>query len=91
MINELLKDNETSVKIISQKRYEELTKDKKAQVKGKSSYEEYWLLEYLPKNKEFYVLEDYYQSYPSGGDEWEFGIATTYKGMYFVITAWGGN
>ena len=91
MINKLLNDNEVSVTIISKKRYEELMTDKKAQITGKSAYEQYWLLEYLPRNKEFYVLEDFYQSYPDSGDEWEFTIITTYKGMYFIISSWGGN
>ena len=60
------------------------------QIKGKSGYEEYWLIEELPRNKEFYVLEDFYRSYPDGSDEWTFSIATTYKGMYFIIYCAGG-
>ena len=91
MINRLLNDNEISVTILSKKRYEEITKGIKPQIKGKSDYEEYWLLEELPRNKEFYVIEDFYRSYDNGGDEWRFSIATTYKGMYFIISAYGGN
>lgn len=91
MINELLKETDISIVIISNERYEELTKDIKAQVKGKSGYKDKWLIEYLPRNKEFYVLDDFYRSYPDGSDEWGFTIATTYKGMYFIISCFGGN
>lgn len=91
MINRLLNDIDTTVTIISKKEYEKLIEDKKVQFKGKSGYEKYWLLEDLPRNKEFYVLDDFYQSYPDGGDEWAFSIATTYKGMYFIISSSGGN
>lgn len=91
MINKLLNDIDTTVSIISKKEYEKIIVDRKVQVVGKSGYENYWLLEYLPRYKKFYVLEDFYQSYPDGGDEWAFSIATTYKGMYFIISSSGGN
>lgn len=91
MINRMLNDIDTTVSIISKSDYEKIIKDKKVQLKGKSGYEEYWLIDELPRNKEFYVLEDFYQGYPSGGDEWCFSIATTYKGMYFIISCAGGN
>lgn len=91
MINRMLNDIDTTVSIISKSDYEKIIADKKVQIKGKSSYEDKWLLEDLPRYKEFYVLEDFYQSYPDGSDEWAFSIATTYKGMYFIISCAGGN
>lgn len=91
MINRILEECETSVQVISKTKYEKTIKDKYINIKGKSAYEDYILVEDLPRNKEFYVLEDYYESYPDGGDSWNFVIATTYKGMYFIISAWGGN
>lgn len=91
MINKMLADCETTVSIIRKFEYERIIADKKVQIKGKSGYEGYWLLDYLPRGKEFYVLEDFYQSYPDGGDEWAFSIALTYKGMYFIISSSGGN
>ena len=91
MINKILEETQTSAQAISKLKYEKTIKDKDINIKGKSSYEDYILVEDLPRNKEFYVLENYYASYPDGGDSWNFAIATTYKGMYFIISAWGGN
>lgn len=91
MINSILEETQTSVQAISKLKYEKTIKDKEVNIKGKSAYEGYILVEDLPRNKEFYVLEDYYASYEDGGDSWNFEIATTYKGMYFIISAWGGN
>lgn len=91
MINRILEETQTSVEAISKLKYEKIIKDKEVNIKGKSAYEDYILVEDLPRNKEFYVLEDYYASYEDGGDSWDFDIATTYKGMYFIISAWGGN
>lgn len=91
MINRILEETQTSVEAMSKLKYEKIIKDKEVNIKGKSAYEDYILVEDLPRNKEFYVLEDYYASYEDGGDSWNFAIATTYKGMYFVISAWGGN
>ena len=91
MINSILEETQTSVEAISKLKYEKIITDKEVNIKGKSAYEDYILVEDLPRNKEFYVLEDYYASYEDGGDSWNFVIATTYKGMYFIISAWGGN
>lgn len=91
MMEELLRDSEVSVTIISEYRYEEIIKDKKVNIKGKSNYENYWLVELLPRKREFYVLEDFYRSYENGGDDWEFTIVTKYKGLHFIISSWGGN
>ena len=91
MINRMLNDIDTTVSIVSESDYKKIIADRKVQIKGKSGYEEYWLIEELPRNKEFYVLEDFYRSYPDGSDEWTFSIATTYKGMYFIISCAGGN
>lgn len=91
MINRMLNDIDTTVSIVSENDYKKIIADRKVQIKGKSSYEDKWLLEDLPRYKEFYVLEDFYQSYPDGSDEWAFSIAITYKGMYFIISCAGGN
>lgn len=91
MINRILEECESSVQVVSKLKYEKTIKDKEVNIKGKSTYEDYILVEDLPRNKEFYVLDSYYASYEDGGDSWNFAIATTYKGMYFIISAWGGN
>lgn len=91
MINNFLNDIDTTVSIVSKKDYAKIIEGKQKQIKGKSCYEDKWLLEDLPRYKEFYVLEEFYQSYPDGSDEWFFSIATTYKGMFFIISAGGGN
>ena len=91
MINKILNDIDFSVSVIPARVYERYTNKYKKQIKGKSEYDDYSLIEYLPRNKEFYVLEDNYQSYENGSDEYYFSIVTTYKGMYFILTDSGGN
>mgnify|MGYP003300580136 CR=1 FL=1 len=87
MINNIL-NNGYIVSLISEKTYKNLL-DK--QIKGHSKYDNYSIIEYLPKNKEFYVIDDNETSYEDGYCEYDFSIATTYKGMYFIITDSGSN
>ncbi len=89
MINSILNNNDCIVKIKSKREYDYMIQNKELQVKGKSKYENYWLLEYLPRNKEFYVIDDSSSSYEDGEPTFSFTIATTYKGMYFEISCWG--
>lgn len=91
MINRFLNDSEISVCIVSKSRYGEIINDIKPQLKGKSNYEDCIIVEDLPKNKEFYVISEYQSGNETGYEEWEFSIATTYKGMYFIISAEGSN
>lgn len=80
-----------SVCIVSKKNYDRLIKDRKIQIKGKSDYDDCIIVEDLPRNKEFYVLDEYKSEYENGYEEWGLQIATIYKGMYFIISADGSN
>lgn len=91
MINKFLNDSEMSVCIVSKKNYDRLIKDRKIQIKGKSDYDDCIIVEDLPRNKEFYVLDEYKSEYENGYEEWGLQIATIYKGMYFIISADGSN
>lgn len=91
MINKFLNDCEMSVCVISKKMYEELIMDIKQQVKGKSNYDDCIIVEDLPNNKTFYVLEEYQREYENGYQEWGLSIATKYKGMYFTISIDSSN
>ena len=91
MINKLLMDNDIYIDIITEKRYKEYAKKNRKQIKGKSRYEDYYIVSELPRKKEFYVIVDEYYSYPTGGDDYVFSIAIRFKGLYFVITDRGGN
>lgn len=89
MINNLL-SNDYSVSVISDEQYKKYATFEEKQIKGKSKYENYTLIEYLPKNKEFYVICDETRSYDATF-EWDFAIATKYKGICFVLTDSGSN
>lgn len=87
MINDLI-NNGFSVGVIPENTYNSLL-DK--QIKGSSKYDNYSIIEYLPKNKEFYVIDDNERSYENGYTEYEFGIAIKYKGICFSIYDCGSN
>ena len=91
MINNIINDIDYTVSIIPKRVYERYVDKYKKYIKGKSEYEDYSLIEYLPRNKEFYVLEDSLSGNETGYEEYCFSIATTYKGMYFIITDRGSN
>lgn len=91
MINKFLNDCEMSVYVISKKKYKKLIMDIKQEVKGKSKYDDYIIVEDLPKNKTFYVLEEYQREYENGYQEWGLSIATKYKGMCFTISIDSSN
>ena len=91
MIENLLSESDISISVIPEWKYKKITDGLKKQIKGKSSYEEDYIVSELPRNKEFYVINDFYRSYEDGSDEWCITIATTYKGMYLSICDCGGN
>lgn len=90
MIDSLLNDG-YYVSVLSDYDYKKQIDGLKKHIKGKSEYEDYSLIEYLPKNKEFYVLEDSSNGNETGYEEYCFSIATNYKGMHFIITDSGSN
>lgn len=87
MINNLINDG-YSVSVMSEKTYKCLI-DK--QIKGSSKYDSYSIIEYLPRKKEFYVIDDYEQSYEDGSSEYGFTIALKFKGLCFMVSDYGGN
>lgn len=91
-MNSIYEDNEIEVDKISKNRYEYFISHLELQIKGKSKYDDYWLIsDYLPNNKKFYVLEDYEYADESGSEEWCFVILTKYKKEYLLISCAGGN
>lgn len=90
MINKILKDSDFSINIISKEQFEKRIAGLEKQIAGKSKYENKVMLDYLPKNKEFYVIEDIFQNY-EGDCWWEFTIALKYKEMYLTICDSGSN
>ena len=89
MIDSLLNDG-YYVSVLSDYDYKKQTDGLKKQIKGKSKYENYSLIEYLPRNKEFYVICDKYID-NEVGEEWDFRIITLYKGIAFILIDSGSN
>lgn len=78
------------VSVISDHDYKSYINGLEKQIKGKSEYENIAMIEYLPRNKEFYVICDKTYSYDVV-EEWDFRIVTLYKGMAFMIIDCGSN
>ena len=89
MINDLL-NNGYYVSVLSDNEYKNFIKNLEKQIVGKSKYENYAMLEYLPLRKEFYVVCDKESSYDVVM-EWDFRIVTIYKGIPFMIIDCGSN
>lgn len=90
MIENLLNDG-YYIHILSKKDYQKRIDGLKKEIKGKSKYENYCIVDYLPKNKEFYVVRNYCNGDETGYEEWEFEIVTIYKGLPLLIIDEGSN
>lgn len=90
MIDRLLEED-YCITLITKKRYKELTHNLQKHTKGSSKYENYCLIEQLPKNKDFYVLENNSYGNETGYEEYCFSIATIYKDICFILTDSGSN
>ena len=91
MIDSLLNDG-YSVSVLSNYQYQSKIKDLKKEIKGKSKYDDTTLVfDYLPKNKEFYVIRNEQTGYENGYEEYDFEIMLIYKGIPFLITDCGSN
>lgn len=60
-------------------------KENKIHIKGKSNYENYALVENLPKGTKFVVLIDEYNSNESGDFSWYFCIMIKYHELYITL------
>ena len=89
MIDSLLNDG-YYVSVLSDYDYKKQINGLEKQVKGKSKYEDYSLVEYLPRNKEFFVICDEINCYDVV-EEWDFRIITLYKGIPFILIDSGSN
>lgn len=90
MIDNLIEDG-YYVSCISESNYLQTIRDLKKQIKGKSEYENYSIIEYLPKNKEFYVIRDEESENESGYATYDFEIFVKYNKLYFSINDYGSN
>ena len=77
--------------ILSKKDYQKRIDGLKKEIKGKSKYENYCIVDYLPKNKEFYVVENWCNGDETGYEEWVFEIVIIYKGLPLLIIDEGSN
>lgn len=84
MLDELL-NNGYFISILSNSDYKKIISGLQKQIKGKSEYENYAMVEYLPRNKEFYVVCDDVTS-NEAGTQWYFEIALIYKGIPLILT-----
>ncbi|MGN1298121.1 MAG: hypothetical protein ACI4VH_06905 [Clostridia bacterium] len=66
-------------------RGQEVFKENNIYVKGKSSYENYALVESLPKGTKFVVLIDEQSSNETGDFSWYFCIMVKYHDLYITL------
>lgn len=90
MIDNLLNDG-YYITILSKKDYQKRINELKKEIKGKSKYDNYCIVDYLPNNKEFYVIRDLCNGDETGYEEWDFEILTIYKGLPLLIIDEGSN
>ena len=64
---------------------QQVFKENNIYIKGKSSYENYNLVESLPKGTKFVVLIDEYSSNETGDFSWYFCIMIKYHDLYITL------
>ena len=79
------------ISCISSREYALKIENLPKQIKGKSEYDNCSIVEYLPKNKEFYVIDNENYSNEGGYESYYFSIAVKFNKLYFVITDSGSN
>lgn len=84
LINSLIKDHDVNLE--ESEIGKQYFKDDTIYIKGKSGeYENYSLVDCLPKGTKFVVLIDKYDSYENGDCSWYFCIMIKYYDLYFTL------
>lgn len=85
LISSYLKHDKNNIDIIDEDEGKKTFEEREIHIKGKSSYEEYSLVDILPNGTKFVVLEDWSENYENGDCSWYVMIMFKYHELYIIL------